>query len=90
MPEPTFANGAPMHLDAPPDLAEQAANARRLLAARIHDQWADEAAQLAELEQLSCGPDRDRPAAPPRTLGSYCGQCFAADCDGQHGPAAQR
>lgn len=85
-----FANGAPMHLDAPPDLAEQAASARRRLAAEIHARWTDEAAELAELEQLSCGPDRDRRAAPPRTLGSYCGQCFAADCNGQHGPAAQR
>jgi hypothetical protein len=27
------------------------------------DQLAAEMAELAELEQLSCGPDRDRPAA---------------------------
>jgi hypothetical protein len=74
----TFANGAPMDLAAAeathrmmyphlygPAAAQVAADVAARVAARaeqIGAEWAAEAAEVAELEQLCCGPDRDRPA----------------------------
>ena len=72
MSDRTFANGAPMdtaaaeatHRAMYPGAYAQPVQLHNATAAEIAAGWSAEAAELTEFEELSTGPDRDRPAAP--------------------------